>query len=53
MGYRFISRRRFIGNSIAGGLAVSLGLEPNLYAELRFFIEIPPALNKPLLFNRP
>src|SRR5882762_3657753 len=27
MAYRFISRRRFIGSSIAGGLAVSLGLE--------------------------
>jgi hypothetical protein len=26
MGYRFISRRRFIGSSIAGGLAVSLGV---------------------------
>ena len=26
MAYRFISRRRFIGSSIAGGLAVSLGL---------------------------
>jgi hypothetical protein len=33
MPYRFISRRRFVKNTVGGGLACSLGLGPNGFAE--------------------